>query len=429
MHNQDSSLSKWLVRLESVSPREIDLGLERMHAMISRLSLDTDSKALLVAGTNGKGSSVSIANVLLRATGFSVGCYTSPHLLRFNERIVINDVEASDDVIVAAFERIEAVRGELPLTYFEYSTLAALVLFADAELDVWLLEIGLGGRLDACNAVMPRGSLIASIALDHCDWLGDTIAEIAEEKAGIMRQQVPTVFSSEDRPAAIENVAAKVGAQLIRAGVEFQHSVASDGSWNWHFGDSRYDDLQPLALAGEVQLDNASGVLALLHSVGLADNLSSEVINGVLPTLTIAGRSQSIKAMDRDWYFDVAHNPAAALQLVNNLAALPTRGKRVGIVGLLDDKDVAGIIDALRHHIDVWVAITPSSNRAIPAAELARMIANQVQSACLVADNHAHAMEFALHMTKESDKIVVCGSFFTVGPLLSWLQRKESQVP
>ena len=193
-----SPLSDWLTWLETLSPEEIDLGLDRVASVLDRLALPRPATVLLVAGTNGKGSSVQIAQALLTAAGYRVGAYTSPHVIRFNERIAVDGVPAADDDIVAAFERVEASREGLPLTYFEFGTLAALTVFATAGLDVWILEIGLGGRLDACNAVDPNASLITNVTLDHCDWLGSDVETIALEKAGVMRPGVSTVFGARD---------------------------------------------------------------------------------------------------------------------------------------------------------------------------------------------------------------------------------------
>ena len=196
-------LSDWLTSLESLSPTEINLGLERVQLILERLNLPRPAHVLLIAGTNGKGSSVAMTDALLRASGLHVGAYTSPHIRHYNERIVVNGIAASDAEIIAAFESIEALRGDTELTYFEFGTLAAAVVFAAAELDVWVLEVGLGGRLDASNAIPPTASLITNISLDHCDWLGDDIETIAAEKAGIMRRGIPTVYGDPDVPEAI----------------------------------------------------------------------------------------------------------------------------------------------------------------------------------------------------------------------------------
>ena len=216
-----SPLSAWLTWLETLSPREIDLGLERVREVLGRLDLELPEHVLLIAGTNGKGSSVAMADALLRGAGYRVGAYTSPHVIDYNERISVGGRHASDDDIIVALETIEAVRNDVPLTYFEYGTLAAFVVFARAALDVWILEVGMGGRLDATNVIDPTGVLITNVSLDHCDWLGADVETIAAEKAGAMRRGVPVVYGDEKPPRAIQAHAAEIGARpglLARAG-------------------------------------------------------------------------------------------------------------------------------------------------------------------------------------------------------------------
>ena len=211
-------LSDWLSWLETCSPNEIELGLERVEVVLERLGLDSPEHLLLIAGTNGKGSCVAMTQALLLASGVSVGAYTSPHVARFNERIVVNHTEVTDNQIIAAFERVEIARVDVPLTYFEYGTLAAMVVFAAAKLQVWVLEVGMGGRLDATNVLDPTAAIITNVSLDHCEWLGNDIESIATEKAGVMRKGAPVVFGAEKVPKAVLARAAEVGADLLVAG-------------------------------------------------------------------------------------------------------------------------------------------------------------------------------------------------------------------
>ena len=238
-------LSEWLAWLETLSPSEVNLGLDRTQGVLERLELTRPSHVLLLAGTNGKGSSVAMAEALLRASGFRTGAYTSPHISQYNERIAVDGIVASDAEIIAAFERVEAARRGTELTYFEFGTLAAAVVFAAAELDVWLLEVGLGGRLDATNAFDPTASLITNVSLDHCDWLGDNVETIAMEKAGVMRAGIPTVFGDRNIPTSIVNQASKSGALLLRAGEEFDFAVDDGGIWSWRGPTSVMTALQP----------------------------------------------------------------------------------------------------------------------------------------------------------------------------------------
>jgi len=423
-------LSDWLTWLESLSPTEINLGLERVELILERLDLPRPAHVLLIAGTNGKGSSVAMADALLRASGLRVGAYTSPHISRYNERIVVNGVAASDAEIIAAFERIETLRGDTELTYFEFGTLAAAVVFAAAELDVWVLEVGLGGRLDATNAIEPTASLITNISLDHCDWLGNDVETIAAEKAGIMRRGVATVFGDTDVPEAIRRQADASGATLLLAGRDFELQVGENQEWSWRGPSGERQGLQPPGLAGEVQLSNAAAVLTLLDVAGLLDAVDAELINTVLPALTLAGRSQHLLVAglgceSNEWLIDVAHNRAAAEVLAKTLGSRESPGATFAIVGLLNDKDVAGIIGPLAEHVDTWVAMTAASHRAVAASELARQISNITGKACLVAQSPRAAIEFARRSAAENDRILATGSFFTVGPILDQLTTES----
>lgn len=322
-------LSDWLSWLETLSPTEIDLGLDRVQIMLDLLAPPVPKHMLLIAGTNGKGSSVAMSDALLRASGKRVGAYTSPHIDRYNERIVVDGVEASDADIVAAFVRIEAIRDGLPLTYFEYGTLAAIEIFANATLDVWILEVGLGGRLDATNAIKPSASLITNVSLDHCDWLGDNIESIATEKAGVMRRDVPTVFGDRNVPDAITRCAAETGAKLLLIGRDFEFQLGDNGKWSWQGLNGTFDMLPPPGLPGEFQIGNAAAVLALLAAAGLNAKLDDALVGNALATLQLPGRLQRRVIGKQTWIFDVAHNPAAAKVLANVLASEPHRGKQL----------------------------------------------------------------------------------------------------
>ena len=401
MPAKDWLLADWLRWLETLSPTEIDLGLERVRAVLDRLDLPTPPTVLLIGGTNGKGSSAAMAEALLLAAGHSTGVYTSPHLIRYNERIRINGEVAGDADIVAALAAVEAVRGDLALTYFEFGTLAALVQFAAADLDVWVLEVGLGGRLDATNAVEPDASLITGIALDHCDWLGDDVESIAAEKAGIMRPGKPVVFAGDAMPDTIRRHAAELGAELIVIDVPA--------------------DLSGIGLPGDFQRRNASGVIALLDAAGFRDAVRPEQVADVLPRLRLDGRSQRLTVDGTDWLLDVAHNPAAAAELAAMLADDPR--PTVGIVGVLRDKDVDGILAPLLPALRQVIALTADGPRALPAAELARRIANAGNRPCLIAAGVDDAVDAARRLARDDDRILVTGSFMTVGPVLQHLRQ------
>ena len=415
-------LPGWLRRLETLSPREIDLGLERVAAVHDRMALERQDRTIVVGGTNGKGSTVEMLRALLAGSGV-IGTYTSPHVIRYNERIAVNGKPATDEEIVSAFERVEAARGEVPLTYFEFGTLAALAVFEAAGVDTVVLEVGLGGRLDAVNIVDPDASLITNVALDHCDWLGDNVESIGHEKAGIMRAGKPVVFADLDMPASVAAHAQQLGARLIRAGHDYTWTPAEVGLWSWRGRDFELHDLAVPSLPGAMQLQNAAGALALVEALALEQVLTSENVSAALGRLDLPGRMQTI-AREPEWLLDVAHNPAAATVLAATLSQCGTR-VTVAIVGILDDKLVEGIVGPLSALVDNWIAVTAASPRAIDAAELARRVANATGKACLIADSFDMAMENAAAIGGPDGRVLVTGSFFTVGPILERLSSQD----
>jgi len=426
MLSSAAPLSEWLTWLESLSPTEINLGLERTERVLERLELPRPPHVLLFAGTNGKGSSVAMTDALLRASGFRTGAYTSPHISRFNERIVVDTIPVSDADLIAAFEQVEVARRETELTYFEFGTLAAAVVFAAADLDVWLLEVGLGGRLDATNAIDPTASLITNVSLDHCDWLGHDVESIAFEKAGVMRSGIPTVFGDKNVPASVVRQASKSDAILLQAGRDFDFDTHEGGTWSWRGPSRAIENMRPPGLMGEFQKRNAAAVLMLLEAAGLSAVVDADLVNRVLPDVSLAGRLQRLTVDTQgypcnEWLIDVAHNPAAAEVLAMTLAAMRTDGDTIAIMGLLDDKDVEGVVGPLLPHVDQWIAMTADSHRSIAASELGRRIANLAGRACLVAESTVAAIELARRTASENDRILATGSFFTVSPILEQL--------
>lgn len=407
-----SPLSAWLAWLETLHPAEIELGLDRVRSVLGRLDIEPPDHVLLIAGTNGKGSSVAMAGALLHAAGLRVGAYTSPHILKYNERIAILDGDspryASDEDIIAAFQTIESVRDGVPLTYFEFGTLAAAVVFSEAGLDAWILEVGMGGRLDATNAFEPSAALITNVALDHCDWLGDDVETIAGEKAGVMRAGKPVVYGGLDVPQAILDRADAIGARLLLRGRDFDTTGVPEPG-----------------LAGDFQVGNAAAVLALLDAAGLQQATERALVESVLPNLQLAGRGQRISDEDCEWLLDVAHNPAAAGVLAATLAGDGFEGRTVALIAMLDDKDVEATALALDAHVDLWIATTAPFGRAIAAGELARRIANATRRPCLIANDIDDAMQSARREASGNDRILVTGSFYVVGPVLERLYSRS----
>jgi dihydrofolate synthase / folylpolyglutamate synthase len=426
MNPSGSSLADWLVRLETFSPHEIELGLDRVLDVISRLDVTMPRRVFHIAGTNGKGSSVAMTQALLSESGETVGSYTSPHISDFNERICVNSEPVADTEIVAAFERVDAVRGETPLTYFEFGTIAAMLVFEARKVDTAILEIGMGGRLDAVNAIEPSGGLITNVSLDHCDWLGNDVETIAFEKAGIMRSGRTTIFGAVDAPATISDHAADIGADLVLAGRDYRWKISED-TWEWQGRRLALHDLQLPSLKGEFQVANAAGVLALIEAVGQDELLETEFVNRALQKPALAGRLQSV-VRDRQWLLDVAHNQGAAEALAKSLSADERRGKTVAIVAMLSDKDVGGFMSPLNDLVDYWVAVSADNRRTLDAGELGRQIANQSNKGCFVAESLEQAMQHARERSMADDRILVTGSFYLVGPVLEALgiysQRK-----
>jgi dihydrofolate synthase/folylpolyglutamate synthase len=414
MQTSGLQLNEWLARLETYSAQEIDLGLERVQILLRRLNLTLPKTIFHVAGTNGKGSSVAMLEALLLTTGEKVGCYTSPHLQRYNERIRVDGTEASDAQIVSAFESIEALRESVPLTYFEFGTLAALAVFVAEKVDIAVLEVGLGGRLDAVNAVEPTASLITNISLDHCDWLGDNVEDIAREKAGVMRAQKPVVFAAAQMPEAIAEVAESSRANLIAANRDYRWAAGSE-EWSWEGVSHSVQNLARLQLAGDIQLQNAAGILTLLESTGFESLLDTDIINTALASVSLAGRMQSIAGR---WVLDVAHKPAAASALAAALRTTPQGRVAVTIIGMLDDKDVAAVVEPLNELSNHWIAVTAESPRAIAANELARRISISTDRPCWIADSFEQAIERAEALAGPNDLLLVTGSFYTVGAAL-----------
>lgn len=413
------TLDDWLPWLESLSPREIVLGLERVHEVLGRLELARPELVINVAGTNGKGSSVAMLEALLRQGGIRTGCYTSPHINRYNERTRIDGEPASDAAIIAALDRVEAARQDVPLTYFEFGTLATLVAFDTANVEAWVLEVGMGGRLDAVNAIEPDAGLITNVSLDHCAWLGNDIESIAAEKAGIMRPSRPVVFGSTNVPDAIRKKAELTGARLLLAGESFSSDEAGGETWSWQGEAVSLSGLSRPSLTGSAQIENASAVLAVLEALGRTDLLQPADVSTALSSLTLQGRFQQV---GERWILDVAHNPAAGTVLCRLLEDLPDKRGVTAIVGMLADKDVSGFASSLQSAVEFWIAVSVGGSRGQAAHELGRDIANETGQPCLLVPNLADALEFAENGIDSSRRILVTGSFLVVGPALEWIR-------
>ena len=416
-----SALAGWLARQEKSHPSSIDLGLARVREVARRLGLlAPPHPTITVGGTNGKGSTVAFIDAILRASGRRCGRFTSPHLSRYNERVCIDGAEASDDDLIGAFERIDAARGELTLTFFEYNTLAALDLFARARVDVAVLEVGLGGRLDATNIVDAEVGVVTSIGIDHVDWLGHTVEEIGREKAGIFRSGRPAVLGDARLPRSVFEVIDAIGARAVIPGRDyrFTDNASTRGSWDFACGELELHELPHPALAGSLQLGNAATALAALVSAGFAAQLTHASVARAMRETRIRGRFQVVPG-DVEWVLDVAHNVPAAEGLRANLMLLPRR-RTLAVCGVLGDKDIAGIMAAIAPAIDAWVLAGLEGPRAVPTDELAARLPASARILTQERDVAA-ACRAARAAAASGERIVVFGSFLTVGPALEFL--------
>lgn len=413
-------MAEWLAWLERLHPTTIDLGLERVGEVWRRLSPGPlPFKVITVGGTNGKGSSVAMLEAIYRAAGYRAGAYTSPHLLCFNERIRLDGTMASDAAIVTAFEAVEAQRQGVSLTYFEFTTLAALHLFLLHRPEVVILEVGLGGRLDAVNLLDADVALITSIAFDHEAWLGSDLDQIAREKAGILRSGRTAVFNGERPPQGLREVADRVGARLLLR--QRDYAIEREGAgWNWRRGEALYGGLPLPRLRGGHQLHNAVAVLAVVDALQPELPVSREAVRQGLLTAHQPCRFQVIPG-DPAIVLDVAHNPEAAAVFAATLADMACTGRTLAVFGILDDKDVAKVIAPLRDRVDLWCIAAPDSPRALPVEALADTLVAAGATAVERFATPAQAFAHARGIAGPADRILVFGSFYTVAAVLPLL--------
>lgn len=413
-----TNLADWLAWQETLHPRKIELGLARIETVFQRLHAGKPSFTVItVAGTNGKGSSVAMLEAILLAAGYRTGVYTSPHLLYYNERIRLNGEAVADEALVDAFSRIDAARDDISLTYFEFGTLAALDIFYRQPLDVVVLEVGLGGRLDAVNIIDADIALITSISLDHTAWLGEDRESIAKEKAGIMRRGRPVVFSGHDIPQAVMAAAAALDAPLYALGQAYTYEVMPS-EWLWRAGRKNAVSLPLPALPGRHQVQNAAGVLMALDLLSVKLPVGQSAIRQGLSGIRLGGRFQII-AGEPVQVFDVAHNPDAMARLAEMLAQYPVAGRTLAVIGMLQDKDIAASLGKLAPRISEWYAAGLPTARGIPAPELVASLLQinpQIKATAYV--DVAAACAAAKKDAQAGDRILVCGSFYTVADAL-----------
>lgn len=412
------SLADWLAWQETVHPVEMDLGLARTRLVHEALGKGASPPfpIVTVAGTNGKGSTVAFAQSLLTASGARTGTYTSPHLVHYNERIRIDGEPVSDAAIMASFDRIERARGGISLTYFEFGTLAAIDVFRTAAVDAAVLEVGIGGRLDAVNVFDADVAVVTPIDIDHERWLGSDRESIGREKAGVLRPGRPAVFADRDPPNSLFAAAECLGAPVFRLGRDFDAEPAGPG-WNWRGAGRRLEDLPAPPLAGRFQLDNAaSAIMALAAIERLPGPLA---VRRAIAATRVLGRFQVIPG-EVPVVLDIAHNPHAVRSLAGTLRESRTFGSDIAVAGLLEDKDADGVVDAAADVFSSWFLARPQGARGKPAEALAETVRARVQDVPVeVCDDVPNALRRARAAARRGDRIVVFGSCYTVGEVLA----------
>jgi dihydrofolate synthase/folylpolyglutamate synthase len=419
------SLAEWLDYIERIHPKSIQLGLERVAEVRDAMGKASPAVLFTVAGTNGKGSTCAILEAILLAAGFKIGLYTSPHLIRYNERVRLDGSPVGDERMCAAFESVERARGGVSLTYFEFGTLAAWEIFTSHSLDAVILEVGLGGRLDAVNAFDTDCALLTSVDLDHMDYLGDTRERIGAEKAGIFRSGRPAVVADQDPPRSVLERAREISAELRLIGRDFGFRQQGQ-QWMYWGRSGRRGGLAPPALRGERQLANAAAALAALDELrGRLPVAMQDVRNG-LARVELPGRFQVLPGRPTV-ILDVAHNPQAARVLADNLSSMGFYPETYAVFGMLKDKDIEAVCRALKGRFSAWFAADLFVPRGATAAALADAIASAGaggEVACF--ENPLAAYAAARKRAGENDRIVVFGSFHTVAEVMQGLEAERT---
>ena len=412
------TLSEWVQIVEGLHPKNIEMGLERIRVVKERLGIHFDCPVIIVGGTNGKGSTSAMLQTIYREAGYKTGLYSSPHIHFFNERMKIDGEMVDDETLVRYFEVIEEVRGDVPLTFFEFTTLVALKLYADAQLDVLVLEVGLGGRLDAVNLIDADVSIVTNVAIDHIDYLGDTREKIGFEKAGIYRQGQSAFYGDLDPPESLLKHAASVGANLKVFGRDYRFET-DGGHWNYLGEKSSYAGLVPPSLKGDTQIHNATTVVAAVEALQQRLPVDAAAIGRGIVRTELPGRFQILQD-EPSVILDVAHNPHAAAVLAKNLKDMGSFHATHAVFGAMSDKDIDGVIELMKGCVDRWYV----TDLPLPRAATAQALKQKLISAgvtrgktnqCIsVYHNAVDAMTSAKNNAQKNDRIVAFGSFWVV---------------
>ena len=428
-----TTLDAWLAHIEALHAKQIDLGLDRMSLMVEKMAIAFPTQTVItVGGTNGKGSTCSMLESIYRTAGYTTGMHTSPHLIRMNERCVVNGREVSDERLMAAFREVEEARGDMTLSFFEYTALAILRIFVEERVDVVILEVGLGGRLDAINTIDSNAAVVTTVGIDHVAFLGNTREKIGWEKAHIFRQGCPAVCSEPDVPATVLDKIKELGAKRTMAGRDYRVTVNVDTTFDFEMGETSWLGMAEPALKGVNQYQNAGGVLALVTSLQDRLPVSRSQVEEGLAKVRLTARFELITEKPVPTVIDVGHNPQAAEVLRQNVARSKTpHEKTLAVVGMLADKDMESVMDILKESFDEWFVASLTGPRAatkdqLAAAMTAAGIAKEkmttfddVASAIAAARSRAETIlspnaSSAMTDAQDTVRIVVFGSFVTV---------------
>ncbi len=422
-----TTAKQWLAYIEAQHPKAIAMGLDRVNIVAQNLQLKPAFPIVTVAGTNGKGSTCALISQVYLQAGYRVGCYTSPHLMRYNERVRVNNTEISDDDLCIAFEAVEQARGDIALTYFEIGTLAAMWHFCQANLDIVILEVGLGGRLDAVNVFSPACSIVTTIDLDHMDYLGDTREKIGFEKAGVFRKNALAICGDANPPQSLIDHAEKVSAQLKLINRDF---IVTKTTQAWQYSAEGHELLLPhLGMQGDFQLNNAACVVCATQYLNTILPVSLANIHSAFQSVTLVGRFYQIHTQPTI-IVDVAHNPHAAISLAHNLKAMPCTGKTFAVFAMLADKDIDGVIHAVAQNINQWFVADNHSPRGAKALELSeKLIKSDPKSAVELFADVNSALTAACKSAAKNDRIIVFGSFYTVADAMSTVLQNTTSTP